>query len=88
MPRLLLNLTTVLTKAGVTEELSRLLSRLDLDPTLASPSLLDTPGSKLETSPAANRQLAAENHSRIKREKSAKLPRKSRPAKENNQQYQ
>ncbi len=31
-------------KAGVAEELSRLLSRLDLDPTLASPSILATPG--------------------------------------------
>ncbi len=43
-------------QAGVAEELSRLLSRLDLDPTLASPSILATPGSKLETSPTANRQ--------------------------------
>ncbi len=69
-------------KAGVAEELSRLLSRLDLDPTLALPSILATPGSKLETSPTANRQLAAANHSRLSAKKARNYREISRPAKD------
>ena len=51
-------MTTVLTEAGVAEELSRLLSRLDLDPTPASPSLLETRtrNSKLPQPPTGNWQ--------------------------------
>ena len=52
-------------KAGVAEELSRLLSRLDLDPTAASPSWLETRNQQLETSQTENRKLAAENQARI-----------------------
>ena len=75
-------------EAGKAAAISQLLARLDLDPSPTSPSLLDTLNSELETFPTANPKLEAENQSRIQREKSAKLPRNSRPSKKKNQQYQ
>jgi hypothetical protein len=60
-------------------EIPRLLARLDLDPSPASPVWRETRNSALET-------FQTENHPLKQREMSAKLPRKSRPAKHNNQQ--